>query len=154
MDAPIKTVVRFKSSAFNMSEPKKYFINPSCFGDDLAIWLIDQLRGKGYEVSDAPGQEDFGWYFTFRVSEIEHCFVIGHRPDEDNEEGLWIGWLERSRGFLPSIVGARKRGIQPAAAQVIQEVLSGSSQIRDIGWHFARDFDTGRAETWAPSSSR
>jgi hypothetical protein len=79
MDAPIKTVVTFKSSAFNMPEPKKYFINPSCFGDDLAIWLIDQLRGKGYEVSDAPGQEDFGWYSTFRVSEIEHCFVIGHR---------------------------------------------------------------------------
>ena len=106
---------------------------------------MDQLRAKSYEVSDAPGQEDFGWYFTFQVSDIEHSFVIGHRPGGDNEEGLWIAWLERSRGFLPSLVGARKRGIQPIA-QVIQEILSGSSQIRDIHWHFARDFDAGSAE--------
>jgi hypothetical protein len=41
MDTTIKTVVTFKSSAFNMSEPKKYFVNSSCFGDDLAGWLID-----------------------------------------------------------------------------------------------------------------
>lgn len=154
MDTTIKTVVTFKSSAFNISEPKKYFINPSCFGDDLAIWLINQLRGKGYEVSDAPLQEDFGWYFTFRASDVEHCFVIGHRPPDDNNEGLWIGWLERSRGFLLSLVGARKRGIQPVAGQVIHEILSGCSQIRDMRWHFAKDFDTGSAKMRAPSSPR
>lgn len=147
MDTTIKTVVTFKSSAFNTSEPKKYFINPSCFGDDLASWLIDQLRGKGYEVPDAPRQEDFGWFFTFRVSEIEHCFVIGHRPGDGNEEGLWIGWLERNRGFLPSLVAARKMGVQPVAAQVIQEILSGPSQVRDLRWHFASDFDRGTSQT-------
>src|SRR5437588_675097 len=98
MSATDKTMVTFKSSAFNMSEPRDYFINPCCFGDDVAIWLTKQLRTKGYQASEAPGQEDFGWYFTFRASEIEHCFLIGHRPGDGKNEGEWIGWLERKRG--------------------------------------------------------
>jgi hypothetical protein len=39
MDPKIKTVVAFESTAFNMAEPKDYFINPCCFGDDVATWL-------------------------------------------------------------------------------------------------------------------
>ena len=91
MSATDKAMVTFKSSAFNMSEPRDYFINPGCFGDDVAIWLIKQLRTKGYQASEPPGQEDFGRYFTFRVSEIEHCFVIGHRPGDRKNEGERIG---------------------------------------------------------------
>jgi hypothetical protein len=150
MDTTFKTVVTFKSSAFNMSEPKETFINPCCFGDDVARWLAEQLRGKGYQATGEPGQEDFGWYLCFTESGIEHCFVIGHRPADNYEEGLWIGWLERTRGFLASLMGARKRGIQPAAARVIHEILSGSPQIRDVRWHFERDFDSGREETGTP----
>ncbi len=37
----MKTVAFFESEAFNHSEPKEYFINPCCFGDDLARWLMD-----------------------------------------------------------------------------------------------------------------
>ena len=153
MDTTVKTVVTFKSSVFNMSEPKEYFINPCCFGDDVARWLAEQLRSKGYQAAEVPGQEDFGWYFRFTKSGIEHCLVIGHRPGDNNEEGLWIGWLERSRGFLASLVGARKRGIQPAAARAIHEILSGSPQIRDVRWHFGRDFDSGREDTGTPEPS-
>src|SRR6185503_13266657 len=97
MDATVKTVVTFKSSAFNVSEPKEHFINPCCFGDDVARWLAEQLRDKGCQAGYVPGQEDFGWYFSFLVAGIEYCFVIGHRPGDENGEGVWIGWLERSR---------------------------------------------------------
>jgi hypothetical protein len=44
METTVKTAVTLKSSTFNMSEPREYFINPGCFGDDLAKWLADQLR--------------------------------------------------------------------------------------------------------------
>jgi hypothetical protein len=44
MDSEIKTAVTFESTAFNMAEPRDYFINPCCFGDDVAIWLIGELR--------------------------------------------------------------------------------------------------------------
>lgn len=46
MDAKVRTVVTFESTAFNMAEPKDYFINPCCFGDDLAKWLIDELANR------------------------------------------------------------------------------------------------------------
>jgi hypothetical protein len=153
MDTTVRTVVTFKSSAFNISEPKEYFINPGCFGDDVARWLSEQLGGSGYQAAEAPGQEDFGWYFRFTTSGIEHFFFIGYRPPDDNEEGVWIGWLERSRGFLATLAGARKRGIQPAAARAIHEILSGSPQIRDVHWHFARDFHSGREEAGTPEPS-
>src|SRR6185312_16833361 len=51
------------------------------------------------------------------------------------------------RGFVASMFGGRKRGIQPTAARGIHEILSNSPQIRDVRWHFRRDFDAGR-EKW------
>jgi hypothetical protein len=143
MDTAVKTVVTFKSAVFNSSEPKDYFINPSCFGDDVARWLSEQLRNKGYQAAATPCQEDFGWYFTFLVSGIEHCFVIGHRPGDDKSHGVWIGWLERSRSFFASLFKGRQRGIQLAAVQAIHEILSNSPQIQDVHWHSQRESDRG-----------
>ncbi len=56
----IRTVVTFQSPAFNTSERKDYFINDGCYGDDLARWLIEQLRSRGVQTDAEPGQEDFG----------------------------------------------------------------------------------------------
>lgn len=60
MDSKVRTVVTFESTAFNLAEPKNCFINPCCFGDDLAKWLIGELRKHGLETDDEPSQEDFG----------------------------------------------------------------------------------------------
>jgi hypothetical protein len=146
MNSETRTVVTFESTAFNMAEPKEYFINPCCFGDDVAKWVIGELRKQDVKTDEEPGQEDFGWYLNFEVSGNGHCFVIGHRPTGESETGTWIGWLERSRGFIGSVLGGRKRGIQPLAAEAIHKVLSSSPLIRDVRWHFQRDFDTGREE--------
>src|SRR5580700_9256202 len=48
MDSRVRTVVTFESTAFNLAEPKNCFINPCCFGDDLAKWLIGELRKHGF----------------------------------------------------------------------------------------------------------
>ena len=45
--------VVFRSDAFNTSETKDYFINECCFGDDLARWLIEQLRARGATATAA-----------------------------------------------------------------------------------------------------
>lgn len=139
-----RTVVTFGCSRFNTSEPRDYFINDCCFGDDVVKWLIEQLSSAGYQC-DEPGQEDFGWYFTFRVSEIGHCFVISYRPGAPNELGEWIGWLERT-GFLRSLLGRRRRGILPEAIQVINRILINEKTVRDVTWHLRQDFDAGREE--------
>lgn len=146
MSAILRTVVKFKSPAFNTSENKDYFINPGCFGDDVARWIAQELRIKGHQACDEPGQEDFGWYLIFRVADVSHCLVLGYRPDDD----VWIGWLERDRGLIGSVFGFRKKGIQPDAVDAIQGILSDSPQINDVTWHFPRDFDHGRENLGKP----
>ena len=141
MESEIRTVVTFESTAFNMTEPKDYFINPCCFGDDVAEWLILELRKRGMRTDEKPGQEDFGWFLNFEAAGVGHTFVIGHRPTGESEVGTWIGWLERKRRLIGSIVGGRRRGIQASAAQAIHQILTGSSVVGNVQWHFQRDFD-------------
>jgi hypothetical protein len=40
----MRTIATFNSDAFNTTEEKDYFINPSCFGDDAARWLLNSLE--------------------------------------------------------------------------------------------------------------
>jgi hypothetical protein len=143
MKSKLRTVVTFESEAFNMAEPKDYFINPGCFGDDVAKWLIDGLRRQGLVTEDEPGQEDFGWYLNFETAGVTHTFVIGHRPTGEGEAGTWFGLLERNRGFFGSLFGGRKRGVQSSAAEAIHKVLSKSQLVRDVRWHFKLDFERG-----------
>ena len=151
MQSPLRTVVTFESTVFNMTEPKAYFINPCCFGDDLAQWLIKELRKLGMKPDEKPGQEDFGWYLDFEVAGIDHTFVIGHRPTGETEAGTWIGWLERKHGFVGSLLGWRKRGIQPSTAETIHRILIGSPEIRDVQWQFSHEFDKGHHDRGALS---
>ena len=140
MESEIRTVVTFESTIFNMTKPRDYFINPCCFGDDVGEWLIRELRQQGMRTDEKPGQEDFGWYVNFDSAGIAHTFVIGHRPHGQTEEGTWIGCLERKRGLIGSILGARSHGIQASAAETIHKILSASPLVREVRWHFRRDF--------------
>jgi hypothetical protein len=151
MNPEIRTVVTFESTAFNMAEPKDYFINPCCFGDDVAKWMIQELRKQGIKTEETPDQEDFGWYLDFEVRVTGHTFVIGHRPSGNSEAGTWIGWLERRRGFLGSITGGRDRGIDPLAVEAIHGILSNSTLIRDVRWHLRGEFDKGDEERGSSS---
>jgi hypothetical protein len=146
----MRTLVTFKSAAFNTTEEKETFINPGCFGDDVGQWLIGELRSRGVETADEPDSEDFGWFFTFQMGDFEYDFVIAYRPGDGDLEGDWIGWLERSKGLFASMLGLRKKGIQPEAVGGIHEVLSGSPRIREVRWHFPKDFHAGREELGSP----
>lgn len=131
----MKTEVHFHSTVFNCTEPKDYFINECCFGDDVAKWLIQQFRAKGIQTADEPGQEDFGWYFTFHASGVEHCLVIGFQPNDPAAGDKWLCVVERHAGFFGSILGRRKHGILPEAIQMIDAALKSSPDIRQISWH-------------------
>jgi hypothetical protein len=144
----MRTVISFKSDAFNRSEAREYFINPNCFGDDVARWLIKRLREASVDTDGEPDQEDFGWYFNFSVPEGRHCCVLGYRPgDADDPDGEWIASLERSRGFLGSLFGRRDHEIAPSAVAAIHGALSDSTEIRDIRWHRKQDFDANREDS-------
>ena len=134
----MKTEVRFKSTAFNCTEPKPYFLNPDCFGDDLCRWLMNNLHNRGIQTADEPdepAQEDFGWYFTFTIAKVNHCFLIGFQPNYPATGDQWIGWLERDAGFIRSLFGRRNKDIRPEAVTILNEILCAAPEIRDVSWH-------------------
>jgi len=138
--AKMRTEVHFRSTTFNCTESKDYFINDCCFGDDVARWLIHQLRSRGVRTADEPGQEDFGWYFTFYVGTTEHCFVVSFQPNDPSTGDQWLGWVERHKGLLGSILGGRKRGILPEAVQMIDVALKESPDIQRVTWYEPGNF--------------
>jgi hypothetical protein len=97
-------------------------------------------------VDPKIGQEDFGWYLGFRSGPYRYYFVLGYNPD-----GYWMGWLERQRGLILSLFGARRRGIQPDAANAIHSVLTSAEGVSEVRWHFEKHFDTLRDDLGAPS---
>jgi hypothetical protein len=139
---PRATVV-FQSAAFNTTEARPYFINPDCFGDDLAKWLIPRFRGAGASTDDEPGQEDFGWYFDFAVDGVNHCLVLLFRPGDDDHPGLWVATVERARGLLASIFIGRQRGVQRAAVELVHRALADAPEIAAVAWHFSQYFLRG-----------
>ena len=136
-----RTLVTFRSSKFNTSQSKPNYINPCCFGDDTAEWLLQQLKNSGIKVDPEVSQEDFGWYLGFQCGPNQYNFVLGYNPD-----GYWMGWLERQRGLIGSLIGARKKGIQADAANAVHSVLASSSVVSDVRWHCQKDFDTLKEE--------
>jgi hypothetical protein len=131
----VKTEVQFKSTAFNCTEPRDYFINECCFGDDVCRWLMQKLRERGVQASDEPGQEDFGWFFNFNIAGVDHCFVLGFQPNDPASGDQWLGSIERSAGFVASIFGRRNKGILPEAVEALNAILTSSPDIRDVTWH-------------------
>jgi len=139
--AELNTCVTFKSSVFNTNEPKEYFLNPCCYGDDVVKWLIQELQGRGYDVESEPEQVKFCWSLTFRSGGQSYDFTVACE-----DEGEWTGWITRSVGFLPLLLGAQWRGIQADAVQAIHAVLASSPDVQDLRWHKAGDLTAGTEE--------
>jgi hypothetical protein len=134
-----RTIVVFVCPAFNTSEPRSYFLNPESYGDDVARALIATLRARGITTDDEPDQEDFGWYFDFSVGEMSHCFVLGYRLASGDEPGVWVGTVERERGFFGSLLGRRKAGIRPEALKAIHNAVAALPEVGAISWFAAGD---------------
>ena len=52
--------ILFKTNRFNLSKVGDHFINPCCFGEDLAAWLRVKLIERKIAVPRLY-QEDWGW---------------------------------------------------------------------------------------------
>jgi hypothetical protein len=151
----MRTVVAFKSETFNSTEPKEYFINECCFGDDLGKWLIGELKSRGVDVDPEPDQEDWGWYVTCRADGTEHTIGIGFRPDDtEGVAGEWLCFIERRVGILQRLRGVRKEDVAEKLPSAVHDVLSNTAYIRDIRWHVKTDFDALNEERWAEEPNK
>lgn len=143
MDAP-RTLVTFRSERFETRLPGGPVVHPGCFGDDVARWLIRELRARGVETADEPEPAGFGWYFGFRAGDADCELVIGWRPAGAGEPGTWTAWIERRANLLLAVLGARRRAIPPEAVAAVHAVLTASNRVRDVRWHARGERDAGR----------
>jgi hypothetical protein len=137
--SPELTVAVFESAAFEHAEPKEHWINPCCFGEDLAHWLAEELRPRGVQVEE-PGQEDFGWYLDVVVNSERSCLVIG-----SDGEGTWYIVVERACGFVGSLLGGRHRAVGTRTVALLEEVLTDAAEVRDLRWATWKAFRRGDA---------
>jgi hypothetical protein len=85
--------IAIKTELFEHREVKPNFINPCCFGEDFALWLIEKLASlvvRGFAFSQ-PIQEDYGWGF-WAYRERDRFWValsyVGEGPQE--EPAKWV----------------------------------------------------------------
>ncbi|WP_299947327.1 hypothetical protein [uncultured Microbulbifer sp.] len=51
--------ITFKNDSFNLSAKKNNFINPCCYGEDVANWFKPQMEALDIDVIEIY-QEDWG----------------------------------------------------------------------------------------------
>jgi hypothetical protein len=91
--------VTFKSRLFANKEPQPHFINPRCFGEDLAAWLIERLGSAPWSLSE-PIQEDYGWGFWATIGSNKYWTAIGILDEAiGSEVGEWCVTVAYNPGF-------------------------------------------------------
>jgi hypothetical protein len=122
----MRNTVRFQSTIFNSTEPRPYFINPCCFGDDVGVWLKAKLAESGYDV-DGPDQEDWGWYLVCRSSRGNYYLNIGHTGDE------WQVIVERQRSFTEWLI-RKSKDPAPELTSALHRILTVPADIQVTEW--------------------
>jgi hypothetical protein len=125
--------VSFRTHLFNSHDPQPHFINPICFGQDLALWLLERMRGTALALGE-PIQEDYGWGFW---AETDYWVALGLR---DNAAGsLAAEWLI-SVDYDPGLSLKKRLSQKPdtkvwkSICAAIDAVLKAEPAIIDLLW--------------------
>jgi hypothetical protein len=76
-----------ETDLFEVTTRKPGFINPRCFGEDFALWLVERLRARGFSPEE-PIQEDWGWVLML--------------PHDGSRFTVSIGVMDDSIGCTPA----------------------------------------------------
>ncbi|MBI5368063.1 MAG: hypothetical protein HZA54_13570 [Planctomycetes bacterium] len=135
------THAEFRSDLFPCNgDPEEGEVNPHCWGERLAKYLVAGPRREGIRASD-PAAEDWGWRFSI--------------PNE--QFSLWVGctnYEEYPDGYLcfiqPETPWVRRwfRRVSTVEAvesvqAALQRILSREPGVRDLRWWTADEFNRG-----------
>ena len=126
--------ILFETERFNVSEVKEHFINPCCFGEDLAEWLRQELIKREITAS-VPGQEDWGWYlFVTRSTDRYFLGVGGYRKEGTigPNVGQWRIMVVKKRSFWDKLRGKNKISATDSILSTIEDILREQADIRNL----------------------
>lgn len=123
----------FETARFNLSEPKEYFINPCCFGDDAAAWFAGELTARGITVSE-PGQEDWGWYLEAAHAGNSYFIGIGGNAETEaaGNQGEWRLMLEKKRTVWDKLNGKNKLHADEQIILILHDIISKQADMNPL----------------------
>ena len=125
--------ILFKTSRFNLSEVKAHFINPCCFGEDLAAWLRAKLIAEGIEARE-PYQEDWGWELPVQQGADGYFLCMSGNSDEsrDNKDlGEWRIIIQKRQSLWQRAKGEGKIASDDSMAPLLIAILAAEPRISD-----------------------
>ena len=121
--------ITIESDRFEHREVKPHFINPCCFGEDLAAWLkarLSPLLELGFQISD-PVQEDYGWGLWVATAKESFWIALSYCGEGPTEApGQWVV----SVNYDPGLNLLKRLFHKPDPTQF--------AQVRDLVWHALR----------------
>jgi hypothetical protein len=128
--------ILFSTDRFNLSKVGAHFINPCCFGEDLAAWLRNKLIERQVETRE-PHQKDWGWELPVKEGDQSYYLCISGNADGSTanpNDGEWGIIVERKRSISQRITGAGKIAKDDRMVRLLNEILNGEAAFRDV--HF------------------
>lgn len=98
----LRSLITVETDLFEHKQVKPHFINPCCFGEDFAAWLIGQLAPlaqSGFIFSE-PIQEDYGWDFWAWCGKDPFWVALSYVGDGPQEPpAQWVVSVNYDPGF-------------------------------------------------------
>jgi hypothetical protein len=139
--ATVRTHVTFRTNRFNQTEVQPHFINPNCFGDDCAAWLVGGLRERGWADVSEPWQEDWGWQTSTARDGHKYLISVGLMEEDDPE---WLVHVQEHTGFLTRLLGKAGPSALRDLVLGIHDVLIFGPEVGQVRWHFQDLFMRGK----------
>ncbi len=139
--ATVRTHVTFRTNRFNRTEVRPHFINPNCFGDDCAAWLVGGLRERGWGDISEPWQEDWGWQTSTARDGHKYLVSVGLIEEDDLE---WLVHVQEHTGLLTRLRGNAGPSALRDLVLAIHDVLTAGPDVGQVRWHFEDVFMRGK----------
>ena len=130
--------ILFETNSFNVSEIKEHFINPCCFGEDVADWLRQRLSERGV-TAGIPGQEDWGWYmFAQRDSQRYFLGISGYLKEAavGKNDGEWRIMVEKKRSIWEKVQGKNQITENEPIISILEDILHEQTDVRKVTREF------------------
>jgi hypothetical protein len=138
----MRTNVYFRTDLFESRTPQPHFINPNCFGDDLARWLLRRLQGMRFSLSE-PTQEDYGWGFW---AQGKYWVAVGLIEDS-GQPPEWLIAVDYDPGLnlRERLFGQADADTLARLCAAVHAALKSEPRIADVRWCDNDDADCGEA---------
>ncbi len=126
--------ILFRTNRFNLSKVGAHFINPCCFGEDLAAWLRVELTSLEIETRE-PYQEDWGWELPARLPGSSYFLCMSGNSEEssiDKNDGVWRIIVEKKRSVGQLLTGKGKITSDDDMVNTIERILRAEPTIREV----------------------